>query len=65
MDEFEHGKEYKEKRQMTLTTLSVKVRYIIKKKNKSFIKNYQLGIFSFVFDIKLGGPMTEIFSVVL
>ena len=45
---------------MTLTTLSIKIRYIIKIEK---IKNYKCGIFSLSFVIKPGERMTEIFSV--
>ena len=34
-------------------------------KYNAFIKNYKCGLFSLVFVIKLGGHMTEIFSVAL
>ena len=36
------------------------MQYIKKKERKRFNKNYQCGLFSFVFVIKLGGTMTEI-----
>ena len=37
------------------------IRY--KEKQNAFIKNCKCGLFSLVFVIKLGGSMTEIFSV--
>ena len=55
-------KEILRKRQMTLKTLFIKMRYIVKKEN-DFIKNYKYGIFSVVFVIKPRGCMTDIFSV--
>ena len=46
---------------MILTTPAIKIRY--KEKDNAFIKNCKCGSFSLVVVIKLGGSMTEIFSV--
>ena len=49
---------------MTFTTLAIKMRYVTKKKKMLSYKNViKYGLFSFVFVIKLGRSMTEIFSV--
>ena len=49
---------------MTLTTLAIKMQYVIKKKKmlSSEIVNMVYFLLS-LFNIKLGGRMTEIFSV--
>ena len=46
---------------MTHTTLSIKMRYIIKKRNCLHEKNNKCCIFSLVLVIKLRGHVTEIF----
>ena len=48
---------------MTLTILSFKMQYIIKKEKMRFIKDFKCGIFSLVFVIKLRGRMIGIFLV--
>ena len=48
---------------MTLATLAIKMQYAMKEKENTFVKKYKYGLFSLVFAIKLGGSMTEIFSV--
>ena len=44
---------------MTLTTLSIEMRNIVKKQIKLLLKNYRCGTFYLVFVRKLGGRMTE------
>ena len=48
---------------MTPTTLSIKMQYILRKRKYFHEKNNKSGIFSLVFVTKLGGGMTQIFSI--
>ena len=49
---------------MTLTTLTIKMQFVVKKKKENtFVRNRKYGLFSLRFVIKPGGGMTEIFSV--
>ena len=59
MDEFEQSDFEKETTNSHNTCYQNAVRY--KQKENVFIKNCQCGLFSFVFVIKLGGGVTEIF----
>ena len=57
------NKTIERKRKVTLTTLAICNTLYYKEKENAFIKNCKYGLFSFVLVIKLGGCMTETFSV--
>ena len=48
---------------MTLTSLAIKMQLLYKEKENAFVQSCECRFFSLVFVIKLGGSMTEIFSV--
>ena len=60
MEKFEQNDLEKETIDSHNTCYENAIRY--KAEENAFIKNYLCGLFSFVFVIKLGGSMTEIFS---
>ena len=61
MDAFEPSNSEKEANDSHNACYQNAIRH--KEKENAFIKNCKCGLFSLVFVIKLGGSMTEIFSV--